>query len=38
MGWFDHLWIEPIVPINGMMTPPNRPGHGMDFKPEILAR
>ena len=38
MGWFDHLWIEPIIPINGMMTPPNRPGHGMDFKPEILAR
>lgn len=35
MGWYDHLWVEPIVPVNGMMTPPNRPGHGMDFKPDL---
>lgn len=37
MGWYDHLWIEPVLPINGMMTPPDRPGHGMDFKPELFA-
>ena len=37
MGWYDHLWIEPIVPENGLMTPPDRPGHGMDFKPEIFS-
>jgi len=34
MGWYDHLWVEPILPQNGMIVPPNRPGHGMDFRPE----
>ena len=37
MGWYDHLWIEPVMPENGLMTPPSRPGHGMDFKPEIFS-
>lgn len=37
MGWYDHLWIEPVLPENGLMTPPDRPGHGMDFKPEIFS-
>ncbi len=37
MGWYDHLWIEPIRPENGTMTPPGRPGHGMDFKPELFT-
>ena len=36
MGWYDHLWIEPLVPENGKMTPPDRPGHGMDFRPELF--
>ena len=36
MGWYDHLWVEPIVPKNGMITPTNRPGHGMDFRPELF--
>ena len=36
MGWYDHLWIEPNNPVNGMMTPPDRPGHGMDFRPELF--
>jgi L-alanine-DL-glutamate epimerase-like enolase superfamily enzyme len=38
MGWYDHLWIEPNNPVGGMITPTNRPGHGMDFKPELFAR
>ena len=38
MGWYDHLWTEPNNPVSGMMTPPDRPGHGMDFKPELFAR
>ena len=37
MGWFDHLWSEPLLPGNGTMTPPDRPGHGMDFKPELFS-
>jgi len=37
MGWYDHLWTEPVIPENGLMTPPNRPGHGMNFKPEIFS-
>ena len=36
MGWYDHLWVEPILPQNGMIVPPNRPGHGMDFRPEFF--
>jgi len=36
MGWYDHLWVEPILPQNGMIVPPNRPGHGMDFRPELF--
>ena len=37
MGWHDHLWVEPMLPENGMVAPPNRPGHGMDFKPELFT-
>ena len=36
MGWYDHLWVEPVLPVNGTMTPPDRPGHGMDFRPELF--
>lgn len=36
MGWFDHLWVEPNLPDNGMLRPPQRAGHGMDFRPELF--
>jgi len=37
MDWNDDLWIEPILPSkNGTMSPPERPGHGLAFRPEIL--
>jgi L-alanine-DL-glutamate epimerase-like enolase superfamily enzyme len=36
MGWYDHLWVEPNPSENGLMSPPNRPGHGMDFRPELF--
>ncbi len=36
MGWCDHLWVEPVIPRDGIITPPDRPGHGMDFKPELF--
>ncbi|MBS0517290.1 MAG: mandelate racemase/muconate lactonizing enzyme family protein [Proteobacteria bacterium] len=38
MDWNDDLWIEPILPArDGTMRPPERPGHGVAFKPEVLA-
>ena len=37
MGWYDHLWIEPVLPEGGFMTPPDRAGHGLDFKPELFV-
>lgn len=36
MGWFDHLWVAPLTAESGYLRPPERPGHGMDFRPEIL--
>ena len=37
MTWNDDLWIEPILPNkNGTMSPPERPGHGLAFRPEVL--
>ena len=36
MGWLDDLWVEPVLPEGGMIRAPERPGHGLAFKPEIL--
>ncbi|MEM8952132.1 MAG: mandelate racemase/muconate lactonizing enzyme family protein [Pseudomonadota bacterium] len=37
MGWYDHLWVEPLQPERGLMTPSDRPGHGLDFKSELFT-
>lgn len=37
MGWYNHLWVEANNPVNGYMTPSTRPGHGMDFRPELFV-
>ncbi len=37
MGWHDGLWAEPVVPSGGRMRPPDEPGHGLAFKPDVLA-
>lgn len=37
MGWYDHLWTEPLVIEKGYLTLPERPGHGMQFKPELFS-
>ena len=37
MGWYDHLWEEPLLPINGTLKPTDRPGHGMNFKSDICS-
>ena len=32
----DDLWIDPVPVMKGIITAPERPGHGLAFKPEIL--
>jgi L-alanine-DL-glutamate epimerase-like enolase superfamily enzyme len=36
MGLSEDLWVEPVKVVNGTITAPERPGHGLAFKPEIL--
>ena len=36
MGLLDDLWVIPPDVKNGMITVPERPGHGMAFKPEVM--
>ena len=36
MGLADDLWVDPVPVVNGMITVPERPGHGLAFRPEIL--
>ena len=36
MGLAEDLWVDPVPVKNGMITAPERPGHGLAFKPEIL--
>ena len=36
MGLIDDLWVDPPEIANGMITAPERPGHGLRFKDEVL--
>jgi L-alanine-DL-glutamate epimerase-like enolase superfamily enzyme len=36
MGWLDDLWVENVPVVAGMVRAPERPGHGLAFKPEVL--
>ncbi|MEA2980745.1 MAG: hypothetical protein QOF09_2568, partial [Alphaproteobacteria bacterium] len=36
MGLSEDLWVEPVKVVNGTITAPERPGHGLAFKPEVL--
>jgi len=36
MGLLDDVWVEPVAIKNGMIAVPERPGHGLAFKPEVL--
>ncbi len=36
MGLLDDLWVEPVPIVSGVITAPERPGHGLAFKPEVL--
>jgi L-alanine-DL-glutamate epimerase-like enolase superfamily enzyme len=35
MGLLDDLWVDPLMIKNGMITAPERPGHGLRFKDEV---
>ena len=36
MGLLDDLWVEKVPVVNGMIRAPERPGHGLAFKSEVL--
>jgi L-alanine-DL-glutamate epimerase-like enolase superfamily enzyme len=36
MGLSNDLFVDPVPIENGMITAPERPGHGLAFKPEIM--
>ncbi len=36
MGWLDDLWVEKVPVAGGMVRAPERPGHGLAFKQEVL--
>ncbi len=38
MGLLDDLWVEALPVRGGRVTAPERPGHGLAFKPEVLAK
>jgi L-alanine-DL-glutamate epimerase-like enolase superfamily enzyme len=36
LDFLDDFWVDPVLPKNGMMSPSQKPGHGLSFKEEIL--
>ena len=38
MGLLDDLWVDPPAISGGMITAPERPGHGLAFKPEMIRQ
>jgi L-alanine-DL-glutamate epimerase-like enolase superfamily enzyme len=36
MGLSNDLFVDPVSVITGMIAAPERPGHGLTFRPEIL--
>jgi L-alanine-DL-glutamate epimerase-like enolase superfamily enzyme len=36
MDWNDDIWVNPAIPVKGMLKPTETPGHGVAFKPELL--
>ena len=37
MDWNDDLWVEPAIPVDGMIRPSETPGHGVRFRPDVLS-
>ena len=38
MGLLDDLWVDPPAISGGMITAPERPGHGLAFKPDMIRQ
>lgn len=36
VDWMEDAWVEPVLPVGGRYTPPERPGHGLAFRAEFL--
>ena len=36
LNFLDDLWVHPVLPERGVITAPERPGHGLAFKPDAL--
>jgi hypothetical protein len=36
MGLLDDLWVDAPMPAQGIMRPPQRSGHSLAFKPDVL--
>ena len=36
VDFLDDLWVEPVLPEGGLIRVPERPGHGLAFKEEVL--
>lgn len=36
MGLLDDLWVDWPAPVDGMITAPETPGHGLKIKPEVM--
>ena len=36
LDFLEDLWEEPVMPVDGFLTPPERPGHGLKFREEVL--
>jgi L-alanine-DL-glutamate epimerase-like enolase superfamily enzyme len=36
VGLLDDVWVDPPAIADGMITAPERPGHGLAFKPGAL--
>ena len=37
MDFLDDVWVDPVLPENGHIRPPDRPGHGLAIRPDLLS-
>ena len=37
VNWMDDAWVEPLLPIDGFYSAPERSGHGMQFKNDFIS-
>lgn len=37
MDWNDDIFVDPRVPVDGYIKAPEEPGHGVQFRPELLV-